>query len=117
MTARRLALAGLVLCLGPLLASCGGAENGFSAYVADHWPHWAGGMPSDVPPRPGTPGYNEFIAHGQADQGAAAPATAGKPAAVAAKKTAQPASAAAALPAVPPDGQSEDFSVTRGGLY
>jgi hypothetical protein len=23
-------------------------------------------MPADVPPRPGAPGYNEFIAHGQA---------------------------------------------------
>ncbi len=49
-----------------LLGSCGGAsESGVSGYVADHWPHWAGGMPADVPPRPGAPGYNEFIAHGQ----------------------------------------------------
>ena len=50
------------------------SEDGFSAYVADHWPHWAGGMPGDVPPRPGAPGYDEFIAHGQADQDAAAAA-------------------------------------------
>jgi len=62
---KRLITAAIMLCLGPVLGSCGGAsENGFSAYVADHWPHWAGGMPADVPPRPGDPGYAEFIAHG-----------------------------------------------------
>ncbi len=61
---------------GPLLGSCGGgSESGFSGYVADHWPHWAGGMPDDVPPRPGAPGYDEFIAHGQASQDAAKPAS------------------------------------------
>ena len=31
--------------------------------VTDAWPTWAGGMPKDVPPRPGAPGYEEFIAH------------------------------------------------------
>jgi hypothetical protein len=73
---RSLAAPMVVLCAGLLLASCAGTSNedGFSAYVADHWPHWAGGMPSDVPPRPGSPGYNQFIAHGQADQDVLPPA-------------------------------------------
>jgi hypothetical protein len=66
---RHLAIA-IVLSLAPALASCGGgSESGFSAYVADHWPHWAGGMPEDVPPRPGAPGYNEFISHGGVNNG------------------------------------------------
>ena len=60
----RCAIAAAVLGGGLLLGSC----SQFSAYIADHWPHWAGGMPSDVPPRPGAPGYDQFIAHGQSVQ-------------------------------------------------
>src|SRR5579885_1326898 len=56
---RSLAAAAAVLWLAPMLGSCGG-------FVADHWPHWAGGLPPDAPPRPGAPGYEEFIAHGEA---------------------------------------------------
>ena len=59
MTHKRLVKAAIVLGLGLNLASCGG-------FVADHWPHWAGGLPDGVPPRPGAPGYAEFTAHGQA---------------------------------------------------
>ena len=58
--------AALVLCLGLMLASC----SSFAGLVADHWPHWAGGMPDNIPPRPGAPGYDEFIAHGQPSQDA-----------------------------------------------
>jgi hypothetical protein len=76
---RRLAMA-VLLGLAPALASCGGgSESGISAYVADHWPRWAGGMPDDVPPRPGAPGYNEFISHGGANQDAARAANAPAP--------------------------------------
>src|SRR5271167_4342785 len=61
-----------VLCLGLMLGSC----SSFSGYVADHWPRWAGGMPDDVPPRPGAPGYEEFIAHQPAKSDATTPAAA-----------------------------------------
>jgi hypothetical protein len=73
--------AALLFGLGSSLGSCGGGAGpeGFSAYVADHWPHWAGGMPDDVPPRPGAPGYNDFISHGGANQGAAQSANAPAP--------------------------------------
>ncbi|HEX4407639.1 MAG TPA: hypothetical protein VH206_02590 [Xanthobacteraceae bacterium] len=58
----------IIASLAPALAACGGGtESGFSAYVADNWPHWAGGMPEGVPPRQGAPGYNEFISHGGAN--------------------------------------------------
>jgi hypothetical protein len=70
---KRLAMALMGLCLGLALASC----SGFSDAVADHWPHWAGGMPDDVPPRPGAPGYEEFIAHKQSDIDAAKAASSG----------------------------------------
>jgi hypothetical protein len=138
MIVKRFITAAVVLCLGSGLGSCGG-EGQFSGYVADHWPHWAGGMPDDVPPRPGAPGYDEFIAHGQSGQDAATPSAAGpgpvfeKSGAAAAKPTVKPARAAQVAPAKnqpSPDLQpsqdlqpgqderpSQDTSVVKGGLY
>jgi hypothetical protein len=63
----RLGALTIVVAVGFPLAAC----TSFSNTVSDHWPTWAGGMPPDVPPRPGAPGYDEFIAHQQAS--AAAP--------------------------------------------
>ncbi len=118
---RRLATIACVLGLGLALGSC----SGFSGYVADHWPRWAGGMPDDVPPRPGAPGYDEFITHGQADQMAVKPAAASSAAANAAPG--QKAAATAVqpvfqqVPAAPTaaanDQPAEDSSVVKGGLY
>ena len=51
----------LVLLTGLALGSCASV----SATVSDNWPTWAGGMPKDVPPRPGAPGYQEFLVHQQ----------------------------------------------------
>ena len=119
MTVKRWIAAAVLIGLSPLIGSCGGAsESGVSGFVADHWPHWAGGMPEDVPPRPGAPGYDEFIAHGQADQAAAKPPppAAGKPVASAAATTsAQPAPAVQVAPS--DNNPSEDSSVVKGGLY
>ncbi len=68
-------------------------------------------MPDDVPPRPGAPGYEEFIAHGQPSNVTAKPAA----------NDVKPVSAdvktdAATLPA---QAQSTDEPnvVRRGGLY
>jgi len=87
-------------------------------------------MPKDVPPRPGAPGYEEFIAHPQR-QGAAvpgAPAQAGAPAApgttgtAPATATAAPAANPAATNAAPRQfppayARPDDRSTTQGGLY
>jgi hypothetical protein len=43
--------------LSLLLSSCGSTSN----FVGDHLPAWAGGLPSDAPPRRGTPGYDSYI--------------------------------------------------------
>jgi hypothetical protein len=100
MTLRRLTAAFVGLCLGLVLGAC----SSTSGYVSDHWPHWAGGMPEGVPPRPGAPGYDEFIAHQQAAHDASNPAvTGGTP------PMAQPAPAAVSPP--------NDAAVARGGLY
>lgn len=97
-----------VLGLGLLLGSC----SSFSASVADHWPQWAGGMPDDVPPRPGAPGYAEFIAHNGAVKDATAPAAA---APAAAKANVQP--APAANPPVNENRPANDQNAVQGGLY
>lgn len=70
MIVKRLVAAGIVLWLGAALGAC----SPFAGYVADSWPHWAGGLPPDAPPRPGAPGYDEFIAHGEPAQNTTAPA-------------------------------------------
>jgi hypothetical protein len=96
-----------VLSLGLTLGSC----SSFSGYVADHWPRWAGGMPDDVPPRPGAPGYEEFIAHGNPNNLPPKPVAADvKPASAEVKTDAAAIPAQEQLPGEP--------NVTqRGGLY
>lgn len=51
---KRLLSAGLLLCVG---LAAGGCSAGM---VADHVPAWAGGEPGDLPPRPGSPGYEAY---------------------------------------------------------
>jgi len=58
----------LIVLMSVLLSSC----TSFSGYVSDHWPTWAGGMPKDIPPRLGAPGYDEFLAHQQGRDAATA---------------------------------------------
>ena len=114
MAPRRLITAVILLAFGLQLASCGG-------FVADHWPHWAGGLPTDAPPRPGTPGYAEFIAHGQP-----APEAKTDTASTASVQTvtqqapiapAPPAIPAPARAATPDRATGQDSSVVKGGLY
>ena len=116
MALKRLITAATLLGFGLNLPSCGG-------FVADHWPHWAGGMPADVPPRPGAPGYAEFVAHGQTkpdpqQQPTAAEAQSGAQQAPVAPSPAAPAPPGAAVrAAAPADDGVHDSSVVNGGLY
>jgi hypothetical protein len=48
------------------LAGCGlsgcGTVNGYLASgMSDYLPQWAGGLPPDAPPRPGSAKYEEFM--------------------------------------------------------
>jgi hypothetical protein len=128
MIPKRLFKTAILLGLGLNLASCGG-------FVADHWPHWAGGMPADVPPRPGAPGYADFIARGQAKPEQAKPepakqdvvnsASSKEPVAAAtqtnfeqAPLAQQPLTSGAQIRgAAPQEDLSRDSSVVNGGLY
>lgn len=136
MMIRRFIAAALVLGFASVLGAC----SPFSSSVADMWPHWAGGEPAGLPPRPGQPGYEQFIAHGQPNQNpAAAPAEpvapvaqqapAGPTAAIAEQKSspqerkppafAEPQSEGRSGQPVPEPAEQpvNDSGVVHGGLY
>jgi len=91
MIIKRLVAAGVWLCFAAMLGAC----SPFAGYVADHVPHWAGGLPPDAPPRPGAPGYEDFIAHGEPAQAPATPPSSTDASPAAASTGAIPSTAAA----------------------
>jgi hypothetical protein len=103
MMVKRFSVALIGLGLGLLLGSCGPVAG----FTSDHWPHWAGGLPAGVPPRPGTPGYDDYVAHRQAEIDPA------KAAAASARTNAPGAPA----PVATEPQSDDDRPVTRGGLY
>jgi hypothetical protein len=46
---------------GFALGGCGSINERITPTVVDSIPHWAGGMPNDVPPRRGTPEYDAYM--------------------------------------------------------
>jgi hypothetical protein len=122
MTVQRLVAALLACVLGSTLGACVAASD----FVADSWPHFAGGEPNDLPPRPGSPGYAAFIAHGQAVKNAQTPPGGVTPQ-FAARQPAgggqqAPAGTTATAPAQDPASRAPtpnvpDQNVGQGGLY
>jgi hypothetical protein len=55
-----LAVLALVL-LGSSLSGCASMNERASAAMGDYIPQWAGGLPADAPPRPGTAKYDEWM--------------------------------------------------------
>jgi len=43
------------------LGACGTINENLAAGLGDLIPSWAGGLPADAPPRPGTAKYEEFM--------------------------------------------------------
>ena len=43
------------------LGGCGTVNERLAAGVSDAIPAWAGGLPADAPPRPGTAKYDEYM--------------------------------------------------------
>jgi hypothetical protein len=58
---RSLSIAAAVALLAPGLAGCGTVNEKLSAGMGDYIPHWAGGLPADAPPRPGTAQYDAWM--------------------------------------------------------
>jgi hypothetical protein len=59
--ARALATLFALALAGCALSGCGTINEKLSAGTADIIPAWAGGLPADAPPRPGTAQYDEFM--------------------------------------------------------
>jgi hypothetical protein len=133
MIGKRSIAAVFLFALGMALSSCSGS-GGFAGAVADNWPHWAGGMPAGVPPRPGAPGYDEFVSHGGATPvPAATPAVTFQQRAANGSVSTSPSPPVASAPAPQPspapqpapaaqaapeaENPAEDASVVKGGLY
>jgi hypothetical protein len=57
----RLALLVFVAIQACGLAGCGTINERIAAGVSDVVPAWAGGLPADAPPRPGTAKYDEYM--------------------------------------------------------
>jgi hypothetical protein len=47
--------------LGASLAGCASINERAAAAMGDYVPQWAGGLPADAPPRPGTAKYDEWM--------------------------------------------------------
>ncbi|SFJ87206.1 hypothetical protein [Bradyrhizobium sp. Gha] len=58
---RLFSIAATVVLLGLSLAGCGTVNEKLSAGMGDYVPQWAGGLPADAPPRPGTPQYDAYM--------------------------------------------------------
>jgi hypothetical protein len=58
---RQLAIPFACLLLAGTLSGCGTINEKMSAGVGDYIPQWAGGLPADVPPRPGTAKYDAYM--------------------------------------------------------
>jgi hypothetical protein len=43
------------------MSGCAGINEKLTNGLADVVPQWAGGLPADAPPRPGTAKYDEFM--------------------------------------------------------
>lgn len=43
------------------LGGCGAINEKLAAGMSDAIPQWAGGLPADAPPRPGSEKYDEFM--------------------------------------------------------
>ena len=52
-------LAAALLACG--VSGCASINGNLAAGVADGIPAWAGGLPADAPPRPGTAKYDEYM--------------------------------------------------------
>jgi hypothetical protein len=58
---RHLAVVTAFALLSCALGACAGINEKLSAGLSDAIPQWAGGLPADAPPRPGTAKYDEFM--------------------------------------------------------
>jgi hypothetical protein len=117
----RALLASLAFALALLLGSC----SSYSDFVANHWPHLAGGEPAGLPPRPGEPGYAHFMASEAGQDPSSEVAGQARPTAAAAKSSMKSSISRKPSPAASPSPattarksmMTPAHNVVQGGLY
>jgi hypothetical protein len=57
----KLAILAAAALLVSAVSGCASINENLSAALSDTMPRWAGGLPPDAPPRPGTAKYEEFM--------------------------------------------------------
>ncbi len=57
---RHISIVAALICVALSLTGCGSINAWLSSKLADNIPAWAGGLPPDAPPRPGTQAYDEW---------------------------------------------------------
>lgn len=65
---RRVPAAFAIILMSSTLAGCGSLSSFMAGGMADLIPAWAGGLPADAPPRPGTPEYDAYAAKQRENQ-------------------------------------------------
>jgi hypothetical protein len=60
-SSRQLVIATAFAVLACGLSGCGTINEKLADGLGDYIPQWAGGLPADAPPRPGTAKYEEFM--------------------------------------------------------
>jgi hypothetical protein len=60
-TPLRLAVLSALALLTLSLIACSTLNEKLADGIGDYVPQWAGGLPADAPPRPGTAKYDEFM--------------------------------------------------------
>lgn len=58
---RRVTAAFSLFLIACSLSGCGSISSFVAGGMADLIPAWAGGLPADAPPRPGTPEYDAYV--------------------------------------------------------
>ena len=66
--ARRVAVAFALVLMSSSLSGCGSISSFMAGGMADLIPAWAGGLPADAPPRPGTPEYDAHMKQRESQQ-------------------------------------------------
>ena len=59
--ARRVIVLSALAVMACCLSGCGSISSFLAGGMGDLIPAWAGGLPADAPPRPGTPEYDAYL--------------------------------------------------------
>ena len=68
LVARRVPALLCVVLMSCTLGGCGSISSFMAGGMADLIPAWAGGLPANAPPRPGTPEYDAYAKQREAQQ-------------------------------------------------